>query len=413
MKLVLKADRVIDGTGAAPIPNGALVIEKGRISQVISQDRLKLGEREEADVIEVKGGTIMPGFIEAHSHIHCSAETEAFRQVVTESDQVLLMRAVQAVRQALASGVTTMRDLGSKNQVALPIKRAIEDGIIPGPRLLVAGTPITTTGGHCHMFGTEADTLEEVVKAVRGQVKLGANWIKIMSTGGGFTPRTNVRAPQYPAETLRAAVQDAERLGVRVAAHCHATSGVRNCVEAGVHNLIHCSWLAADPSKVYDYDPAVADQIAEKGIYVDPTIATGYMAQLRDPQWAAARRQGNFMTEPQRRYEILRDMWDRGVKFVTGLDTGMVYVRFSDYAYTPQLMVEKMEISPMDAIVCCTRTTAECLGVLQETGTLEVGKSADVVIVNGDPLADIRALHSVNTIVKQGQVVKRRGELLI
>lgn len=414
MKLILKADRLIDGTSAAPMANAAIVIEKGRISQITTQDRLDTGPRDEADVIEVKGGTIMPGFIEMHSHMHCSAEADAYRHVTTESDQVLLMRAVQAVRSALSSGVTTMRDLGSKNQVAIPVKKAVDDGIIPGPRLLVAGTPITTTGGHCNMFGTEADTAEEVVKAVRQQFKLGANCIKIMSTGGGFTPGTNVRAPQYPAETLRAAVVDAERLNLRVAAHCHATAGVRNCVQAGVHNLIHCTWLSADPEKVFDYDPAVADMIAEKGLYVDPTLALGYLNQMRSPERMAAQ-PGRItgLSDPDRRFEILRDMWDRGVKFVTGMDSGMTNGRFNDFAYIPQVMVEKLEVSPMEAIVCSTKTSAECLGILSETGTLEKGKSADVLIVNGDPLADIRVLHSVNTIVKQGQLVKRKGELLI
>ena len=408
MKIVLKADRLIDGTGADPIPSAALVIEKGRIAQVTTQDNLRVAPGEEVDEIELKGGSIMPGFVETHSHIHCSAEADAYRHVTTESDQVLLMRAVQAVRAALSSGVTTMRDLGSKNQIAFPIRQAIQDGIIPGPRLLVAGTPITTTGGHCNSFGTEADALEEVVHAIRQQFKLGADCIKIMSTGGGFTPGTNTRAAQYPVDTLRAAVEDAERLGLRVAAHCHAAAGVRNSVEAGVHNLVHCSWLAADPAKGYDYDPSVADTIAEKGIYVDPTIALRYLNELR----GRVRPPSTASLDPKRRLEILRDMWDRGVKFVTGMDSGMTNARFDDFAYIPQAMVEKLEISPMEAIVCATKTSAECLGILNETGTLEVAKAADVVIINGDPTTDIRAMHSVSTIVKDGQVVKRNGKLL-
>ena len=273
MKLVLKAERLIDGTGADPIVNAALAIEDGKITAVGTQDELHAPPGDDVDVVETNGCTILPGFIEMHSHMHCSAESDAYLHVTTDSDETLLMRGVQAVRAALTSGVTTMRDLGSKNQVAFPIKQAIQDGIIPGPRLMVAGTPITTTAGHCNMFGTEADTAEEVVQAIRRQFKQGADCIKIMSTGGGFTPGTNIRAPQYPVETLRAAVVDAERLNLRVAAHCHASAGVRNCVEAGVHNLIHCSWLAEDPADMFDYDTDVADMIAEKGLFVDPTLA--------------------------------------------------------------------------------------------------------------------------------------------
>ena len=410
MKLVLKANQLIDGTGADPVANAAVVVEDGRISEVTTQDMLSIGEREEADVIDVPGGTLMPGFIEMHTHIHCSAQSDAYAHITTESDETFIMRGVGAVRAALSSGVTTMRDLGSKNQVVLPIKSAVENGIVPGPRMIVAGTPITTTGGHCNMFGTEADTAEEVVTAVRGQFKQGADCIKIMSTGGGFTPGTNVRAPQYPVETLQAAVTDAERLGLRVAAHCHASAGVRNCVQAGIHNLIHCTWLADNEADMYDYDADYADMIAEKGIYVDPTLALGRLNQIRGRMRPEGAR---TMGDPERRFEILRDMWDRGVKFVTGMDAGMTNANFDDFAYIPQVMVEEMHITPMEAIVCSTQTSAECLGLEDEIGTLEVGKSADVLIVNGDPSADIAALHDVNSIVSQGQVVKRENTLLI
>ena len=119
------------------------------------------------------------------------------------------------------------------------------------------------------------------------------------------------------------------------------------------------------------------------------------------------------MGDPARRFEILRDMWDRGVKFVTGMDAGMTNANFDDFAYIPQVMVEEMHITPMEAIVCSTQTSAECLGLEDEIGTLEAGKSADVLIVNGDPSEDITALHNVNTIVSQGAVAKRDNELLI
>ena len=410
MKLVLKADRLIDGTGAPPVDNGAVVVSDGRITEVTTQDMIEIGEREEVDVIDAPGGTLMPGFIEMHTHVHCSAQSDAYTHIMTESDERFIMRGVAAVRSALGSGVTTMRDLGSRNQVILPIKAAVEDGIIPGPRILAAGTPITTTGGHCNMFGTEADTAEEVVTAIRTQFKLGADCIKVMSTGGGFTPGTNVRAPQYPVETLRAAVKDAERLGLRVAAHCHASAGVRNCVNAGIHNLIHCSWLAENEEEMYDYDEGYADMIAEKGIYVDPTLALGRLNQIRGRVRSPA---SGAMGNPERRFEILRDMWDRGVKFVTGMDAGMTNANFDDFAYIPQVMVEEMGITPMEAIVCSTQTSAECLGLEDEIGALEVGKSADVLIVNGNPSEDITALHDVNTIVSQGRVIKRHNDLLI
>jgi imidazolonepropionase-like amidohydrolase len=410
MKLVLKADRLINGSSSKVVPNAAVVIEGETISKVCSQSELTETELAEARVIDSSGGTLMPGFIEMHSHIHCSAESDAYTHITTETNETFLLRGSQAVRSSLSSGVTTMRDLGSRNEVVFPLRQSIEEGIIPGPRLLVAGTPITTTGGHCNTFGTEADSSEQVVRAIRNQFKLGADHIKIMSTGGGFTPGTNVRAPQYDWTTLRDAVKDAERLGLKMAAHCHATEGVRNCVKAGIHNLVHCSWLSENPEELYDYDPDVADQIAEKGIYVDPTLALSHLNKLRG---RVKTPDSGAMADPERRFEILRDMWHRGVKFVTGMDSGMTNAHFDDFAYIPEVMVNSMGISPMEAITCATKTSSECLGRDNEIGTITPGKSADVLIINGDPSVKIEALHNVDTIVARGSVVKESGQLLI
>ena len=410
MKYIIQSERLIDGSGSIPVPKGAIVIEGDKISKICSSNELTEADKNQAEVLSVPGGSILPGFIEMHSHIHCSSEADAYEHITTESNETFLLRGTQAVRAALSSGVTTMRDLGSRNEVVFPLREGINNGIIPGPRLLVAGTPITTTGGHCNMFGTEANTSEEVVKAIRQQFKLGADCIKIMSTGGGFTPGTNVRAPQYNSEILKKAVNDAERLGLKVAAHCHAAEGVKNCVAAGIHNLIHCSWLSSNPSELYDYDGDVADQIAEKGIYVDPTLALSHLNKLRG---RAIRPDSGAMRDPEKRFEILRDMWERGVKFVTGMDSGMTNAHFDDFAYIPEVMVKNMDISPLEAITCATKTSAECLGMEEEIGTLEAGKSADVIVVNGDPLEDITKLHDVNTIISQGTLVKRENTLLI
>lgn len=409
MKRILKAGRLIDGNGGLPIPDAAVVVENESITKVSSQNSLSESDTSGAEIIDIPNGSLMPGFIEMHSHIHCSAQADAYTHITTENNETFLMRGTQAVRSALCSGVTTMRDLGSRNEVVFPLRNGISEGIIPGPRLLVAGTPITTTGGHCNMFGTEANTTEEVVKAVRQQFKLGADHIKIMSTGGGFTPGTNVRAPQYSSETLKAAVEDGKRLGLMIAAHCHATEGVRNCVEAGIHNLIHCSWLSENPSKLYDYDPEVAKQIAAKGIYVDPTLALSHLNRKRGHKAPDS----GAMRDPALRFEILRDMWDKGIKFVTGMDSGMTNAHFDDFPYIPQVMVEEMGISPLEAITCSTKTSSECLGMADEIGTLKEGKSADVIIVDGDPSKDISALHKVNTILCQGKLVKKEGALLI
>ena len=316
MKFVLKADRLIDGSATEVVKNAAVVVEDETITKVCSQSELNSVDLDSAHIIDHSGGTLMPGFIEMHSHIHCSAESDAYEHITTETNE----------------------------------------------------------------------------------------------TGGGFTPGTNVRAPQYDWNTLKDAVEDAERLGLKVAAHCHATEGVKNCVKAGIHNLIHCSWMSENPDELYDYDPDVADQIAEKGIYVDPTLALSHLNNLRG---RVKRADSGAMADPERRFEILRDMWDRGVKFVTGMDSGMTNAHFDDFAYIPEVMVNSMGISPMEAITCATKTSAECLGKENEIGTITPGKSADILIVNGDPSEKIEALHNVDTIVSRGSLVKELGQLLI
>ena len=409
MKLVLKADRLIDGTGSDPVRDAAVVVKDGRISEVTTQDKLQIGEREDVDVIDVAGGTLMPGFIEMHSHIHCSARADAYTHITTESNETFIMRGVGAVRAALSSGVTTMRDLGSRNEVILPIKSAIENGIIPGPRLIAAGTPITTTGGHCNMFGTEADTAEEVVTAIRTQFKLGADCIKVMSTGGGFTPGTNVRAPQYPVETLKAAVSRRRApwsQGRRPLPRLCRSQELRRCGHPQPDPLL----LARRERRGHVRLRHRVHRHDRREGHLRRSHTRARTAELSARSSAKGRRTG--MGDPARRFEILRDMWDRGVMFVTGMDSGMTNANFDDFAYIPQVMVEEMHITPMEAIVCSTQTSAECLGLEDEIGTLEAGKSADVVIVNGDPSEDITALHNVNAIVTQGAVVKRDNELL-
>jgi imidazolonepropionase-like amidohydrolase len=185
---VYKARRVANPNLSGWLPDHAVVVEGGLIAGVSPARELPRDVAETHRVHDLGDVSLLPGLVDVHAHMHCSATPDAYQLVTTEPTERLLLRAAANVRQALLSGVTTLRDLGSRNEVAFPVRDAVRAGIIPGPRLLVAGTPITTTAGHCHMFGTEADTLDEVVTAVRRQKKLGADCIKVMATGGMFTP---------------------------------------------------------------------------------------------------------------------------------------------------------------------------------------------------------------------------------
>lgn len=408
MKHVIRPNTVLDTESQTLKTGKEIVVENGLVTGIQPVGSQEWNDSPDVNILEHSTGTLLPGFIEMHSHMHISGNHENYDELVTEDDATLLIRAVAVMRDALLSGVTTMRDLGAKNHISIAVREAIEKGIVPGPKLLIAGSPITTTGGHCNMFGIEADTKEEAVLAVRSQFKAGVDWIKIMATGGNFTPGTNPKQPQYDLEILSAVVNDAHRLGLRVAAHCHATDGVEIAALAGVDNIIHCSWNSGDPNELYDYRPDVADMISDKGIYVDPTLALNYLNQIRGRKKPAPAN-----ANPALRMEILHDMWKRGIKFVTGMDSGMTNAYFGDFAYIPQVMVEQMGISAMDAILSSTSISAECLGMSDEIGSIAVGKRANLVLTETNAVEDINALHNVSMIMKDGNLIKKHGSVLI
>ncbi|MFW6174168.1 MAG: amidohydrolase family protein [Chloroflexota bacterium] len=417
-KAVYIARRVASQDVSHWLEDHAVMVEAGRISGVLPRGGLPSDISETHEVHDLGDVSLLPGLVEGHTHMHVSSGPAAQMEAMSEGTERLIMRSVNAVRTVLLSGVTTMRDLGSPNNVAFPVRQAVRDGVIPGPRMLLAGAPITTTAGHCWFFGAEADSTEEVVKAVRPQVKLGADFIKIMSTGGMFTPTSNPRSPQYPVETLRAAVAEAEQLNVQVASHCLSAQGVRNCVEAGVHTLIHARWYDADFTKGLAYDTEVADLAAEKGIRVDPTTGHQMLGKLAveagesDPpniHWAVS---GRFV--PNEEHEaVLRDMRERGVRYVTGLDMGMRHGAFDKSAANAWSYVELLGLSPWEAIAVSTIGSAEALRVDRETGSLEPGKSADMMAVRGDPARDITALFDVADVVYAGRPVRRGGVALV
>ena len=414
------ADRVANADMTGWLSDGAVKIVDGRIDDVLPESRLPSDVEETSEVLRLGDVSLMPGLVDAHCHMHCSATKDAQALALAEKDDIqrLTMRAVSAMRKAVLAGTTTVRDIGSRNEVAFGIKQAINDGAIPGPRLLVAGTPITITAGHCWFFGTQADTADDVAKAVRNQVRQGADAIKIMSTGGMFTPTANPRLPQYPAETLAVAVREAARSGITVAAHCLSADGVKNCVEANVHNLIHARWLSQDPSKGLEFDLDTAKRMADQGQWVDPTIGHGMLgheatargeAPPRAIHWSVA---ANNVTD-EAHAETLNGMHDLGVRFTSGLDMGMPHGTHDRSAANAWAAVEKLGWDTWSALRMATIDTAEALGIDGEVGAIKAGKIADLAAFEGDPGENIRDLDRASTVIQRGEVIKLRDVALV
>lgn len=416
----LIADRVSNTDMTGWLSNTAVRIVNSKIDDVLPASSLPSDIEETSEIVELGDVSLMPGLVDAHCHMHCSATKDAQALALAEKDDIqrLTMRAVSAMRKAVLAGTTTIRDIGSRNEVAFPVKQAIKDGAIPGPRLLAAGTPITITAGHCWFFGTQADTADEVAKAVRNQVRQGADAIKIMSTGGMFTPTANPRLPQYPAETLAVAVREAARSGITVAAHCLSAAGVKNCVEANVHNLIHARWYSQDPTKGLEFDLDTAKRMADQGQWVDPTIGHSMLgteatdrgeAPPRAIHWSVAASD----VDNEAHYATLNQMHDLGVRFTNGLDMGMPHGTHDRSAANAWSVVENLGWDNWSALRMATIDTAEALGIDDEVGLISAGKVADLAAFDGDPGENIRDMDRASTVIQNGNVIKLRDVALV
>lgn len=391
------AAHVFDGSGTSAIENGFVQVEDGKINAVGRRDELGSAASGATDLGEA---TLLPGLINMHTHLTLSADDNVLESALYDSYETKVMRAVEHARQAIYSGVTTIRDCGTLNSIVFAIREASERGVIDAPHVWASGDVLTSTGGHCYFFGVESDTVEDVQRAVRRQVKEGADFIKVMATGGGLTPNTFPAHAQFTEEQMKALADDARRLGKRVAAHCHGTPGIKNAVSAEVSTIEHCSFMTPDS---IEYDAQVAQGVADKGIYVCPTISVGERARQRAEQ-AGVELPGRFRGMREKRTDNLRRLRDLGVKFVSGSDAGVTWTRFDDFQLDIEMLVEMIGLSNAEAIQSATSVAAEAIGT-EEFGTLAPGKRADVLAVNGNALNDIGALRDINFVMKSGAIV--------
>ena len=407
--LVLRNARLIDGNGGAPLDDQAVLVKDGLIAEVTPAAALPTPA--EATEIDLSGKTLLPGFIDCHVHILGNPDPRlALRpsNIPIRDDAYLkgrsLLQAVNACRKTLQAGFTTIRDLGAPNEV-FALRDAIADGEVVGPRLLSAGKGITHTGGHGTEYSNDmahvADGADEVLKAIRYQAVADADAIKIIGgTRPALSPPFRGRSG-YITDELIPGVREAHRAGIKVAAHAHSyTEGIKNCIRAGVDSVEHG----------FPLDEEAADMMAERGTYLCPTLSVNPAAQLaiEEGLWTypGSEEQMKRMEAYARNTIALAKAAD--VKIALGTDAAMPLVFHGDNAHEFELMVE-YGLTPMEAIVAGTRNAAENIGLLHEIGTIEAGKAADLVVVDGDPLADIAILRDagrIEMVMKEGRIVK-------
>jgi imidazolonepropionase-like amidohydrolase len=391
---MVRAARIFD---PEPVTADTVRIEAGRIVAIEPWH-----DRSDVPVIDLRPWSLVPGFIDTHVHATGSGQRSAPADMQSDTPEMLLLRAADNGWRALREGVTTMRDCGARNEVILAYRDAARRGVISAPRVLASGSPLTRTGGHGHWWGMEADTPDEIRRAIRRQSKLGADALKVM-VDGGIDTRGQARPGLllFDADALTEIVQEAADWGLPVVAHCLTVAGIRAATTAGVHSIEHCIFYDVErggPS----FDPALADEIARRGIWVAPEQAFAHEAFTNPgPGDLFARNATLFETRLDHDAELHR----RGVRLVVGTDGGWYATPFGRYHLAPWLFVERVGLTPLEALRACTSDAAESLGLAGTTGSLRSGLAADLVAVDGDPSSDVGALERVRAVIASGRLV--------
>jgi imidazolonepropionase-like amidohydrolase len=391
--LVLVGASLIDGTGAEPVRGRAVVVEGDRIRQVVDDARAPRGRR-----IDLSGCTLLPGLINCHVHLCFGAEADPVRTMKDEPHALTALKALRRAQETVEAGVTTVRDLGGRDYAEFAVRRAIAEGLFPGPRILGAGRPVCMTGGHGNSIGREADGPDDARKAVREQLKAGADVIKLIATGGVMTPGVEPGSPQLTLEEMRAAIEEARKAGRRTAAHAQGSTGIADAIEAGITTIEHGIFLTEE----------IIATMKGKGVFLVPTLAApaaissgGLAAGIPDYM---VRKSDAVVTA---HVASFRRAHQAGAQIAAGADSGTPLNFHGSLLPELELMV-KYGMTPLEAIRSATSVAAEALGLGGETGRLAEGHAADLLAVTGDPAERIGALSDVRLVLARGAIIRSR-----
>ncbi len=402
---LIKAGRLIDGTGGPPLENVTIVVRGDVIENVLRGapgPELQRG----ALVVDLSKQTVLPGLIDCHDHITGTPGDGGDTQMLQETDAHQALWGAMHAKITLEAGFTTIRNVGSGSYAEVALKRFINQGLFPGPRIYTATRGLGMTGGHADINGWSPDVplrgyaqivdgVDAIRHAVREQVKYGADLIKITASGGVLSSGDSVNHEQYSEEEIRAAVEEAGRLGRRVAAHAHAARAIVSATRAGVASIEHGSLVD---------DEGIA-LMKQKGTYLVPTLYTldfiiNEGKENGVPQYGIDK--AREISKVQR--ANLKKAYQAGVKFAYGTDAAVF--PHGRNARDFSILVEQLGVTPIEAIRMATQYAADLIGISDKVGTIEPGKWADLIAVNGDPLQNIRLLEDVKFVMKGGVVFK-------
>ncbi len=403
---IIHAGRFIDGRNDEPRGKTSIVIDEGRITRIVDGFiEPQAGDK----LISLADETVMPGLMDMHTHLQSQHSKDSYTERFFMEQADYALRSTVYARKTLLAGFTTVRDLGDNGVNSIALRKAINEGWVPGPRIFTSGKSLATTGGHADPtnalrgdYRRDAGPLEGVIngaddarKAVRQRYKDGADLIKLTATGGVLSLAANGQNPQFTDEELKAVVETAHDYGMTVAVHAHGTEGMKRAVLAGVDSIEHGTFMTDE----------IITLMKERGTYFVPTNLAGdwvaaqakipgYFPEIVRPKAAAI---GPVIRETFKKAHLA------GVKIAFGTDTGVS--PHGENAREFDLMVAG-GLSPMKAIQSATLTAAQLLRIDDRLGTLEPRKLADVIAVKGNPLTDIKAMHNVVFVMKEGVVFK-------
>ena len=347
-----------------------------------------------AGSVDLSGRVVVPGLIDAHVHLELdpALRTPAEQLAVALPERRAAM--ARRARGMLAAGITTTRDCGGGLHLEHALRSEIDDGSRRGPRILCCGQPITTPGGHCHFWGGEVANDAEIDARVAAQIDAGSDWIKVMATGGVFTPGTRARDTQFDEAGLARVVRAAAAGGRSVAAHCHGTEGIANAVRAGVRTIEHASFAGPDGFGTA-LDPDLMREMSDREVWVSPTVNAGWGRRVTDE----AGRPTDFHRRLSR---CLRTQREHGIRFIASTDAGIPGVAHDDLVAGLKAFAVFADLRPVEVLQAATSESARALGLEAETGRIAPGLSADFLVLDGDPLEDLSALEDPEWVVSRG-----------
>ena len=401
----IKCGKLIDGQGGTPLENAVVLIDVDKVKAVGSEKDVAIPP--EAQMIDLSDKTVLPGMIDCHVHTYGNGDPAPELKNLKELIPYKALKAVAYAKLDLDAGFTTLRDVGASGFSDIAAKKAIDNGLHVGPRMQVSGPILSITGGHGdsqlapHVevdpeLRAVVNSPDEARKAARKHLKHGADLIKMAATGGVLSEGTEPGAQQLSYEEMKAAIDEAKKLGKRTAAHAQGTQGIKEAVRAGISSIEHGCFL----------DDEAIEMMLENGTYLVPTLCAPYYIAEHGieggiPEYGVRKTKQVMESHGQ----SFKDAYKAGVKIAMGTDAATPFNYHGKNAFELQLMVEA-GMKTMDAILSTTKNAAELMGLEDKVGTLEPGKWADIIAVDGNPVEDIKVLQEVKFVMKGGELIK-------